>query len=139
MLHTLGKLFVHEVARLAVVVFPFLRPTCGIEGEKGKQRAGLASSPDPHFGLSDHEGKVRVGLDVFGGEPHVSLFDKHAEIRVDIGVRDPAVSLYDTDGRLRAALGATKLEMTRTGPVEQTPESSLVLFDKEGKVLWRAP
>lgn len=39
----------------------------------------------------------------------------------------------------RAALGLALLKATRTDAEEQTAVSSLVLFDKEGKVLWRAP
>ena len=51
----------------------------------------------------------------------------------NVGVRSGA------KGRSRAELGATSLEVTRTGTVEKRAESSLVLFDKEGKVLWEAP
>src|ERR1051326_1814902 len=42
-------------------------------------------------------------------------------------------------GMDRAVLGNTYLENSRTGSKETTPLSSLVLFDKEGKVLWKAP
>jgi len=30
-------------------------------------------------------------------------------------------------------------EMMATGTVEQRPASSLVLFDRDGKVIWKAP
>jgi hypothetical protein len=36
-------------------------------------------------------------------------------------------------------LGVTNLELTRTGAKETTAESSLVLFDKDGKVIHKAP
>jgi L-asparaginase II len=36
-------------------------------------------------------------------------------------------------------LTAVDLEITRTGSVERRAECSLVLFDKEGNVLWQAP
>jgi hypothetical protein len=36
-------------------------------------------------------------------------------------------------------LGHSAIEATRTGAVEQRPASSLVLFDKDGKVLFKAP
>ncbi len=39
----------------------------------------------------------------------------------------------------RAVLGHTTLENPRTGVKEQRPPSSLVLFDKDGKVIWKAP
>ena len=51
----------------------------------------------------------------------------------------PVLSLHDKDGRIRAVLGATELEAIRTGESTKTAESSLVLFDKDGKVMWRAP
>ena len=44
-----------------------------------------------------------------------------------------------TKGNIRAVLGYTKLENTRTGVVEHRPVSSLVLFDKDGKAIWKAP
>jgi len=47
--------------------------------------------------------------------------------------------VFNDKGELRATLGATSLETTRTGEVRKRAESSLVLFDKEGKVMWRAP
>lgn len=50
----------------------------------------------------------------------------------------PAFKLTDEKGA-RAVLGYTTLERTATGVVEQRPASSLVLFDKEGKVLWKVP
>jgi len=51
----------------------------------------------------------------------------------------PALELMDRDGNLRAALGATSLHAVRTDEVRMRPESSLVLFDKDGKVMWKAP
>jgi hypothetical protein len=47
--------------------------------------------------------------------------------------------LFDENGTERAVLGSTALENTKTGAVTSQPASSLTLFDKEGKVLWRAP
>ncbi len=38
-----------------------------------------------------------------------------------------------------AVLGHTALETKATGTVEQPPASSLVLFDRDGKVIWKAP
>ena len=41
--------------------------------------------------------------------------------------------------KIRAVLAYTALEATATGTVEQRPASSLVLFDRDGKVIWKAP
>ena len=48
-------------------------------------------------------------------------------------------ALNDSAGRNRAVLGQVGLVSTRTGSTERTAESSLVLFDRENKVLWSAP
>ncbi len=42
-------------------------------------------------------------------------------------------------GHPSAVLGRSELANTRTGVETKRPASSLVLFDKEGKVLWKAP
>lgn len=50
-----------------------------------------------------------------------------------------ALGFCDKGGKTRAVLGSTKLETTRTGATETTAPSFLVLFDKEGKVIFKAP
>ncbi len=49
------------------------------------------------------------------------------------------LTLFDHDEKPRAALGSVDLMTARTGATEQTAESSLVLFDKKGTVIFRAP
>jgi len=49
------------------------------------------------------------------------------------------LTLNDEKESLRTALGCTDLEVTKTGEVQKRPPSSLVLFDKDGKVLFKAP
>jgi len=53
--------------------------------------------------------------------------------------RTARIVLYDKDRNKRAVLGGTSLETTSTGTEIKTAESSLVLFDKKGKVIWKAP
>ena len=48
------------------------------------------------------------------------------------------LTLRDEHGA-SAVLGHTVLERKIKGSVEHLPASSLVLFDKDGKVVWRAP
>lgn len=47
--------------------------------------------------------------------------------------------LSDGDGSKRAVLGKVDTEVIDTGEIRTRPESSLVLFDKEGRVVWSAP
>ena len=50
-----------------------------------------------------------------------------------------SVVVRDGDGRARARLGVSDLGTTKAGATEKTAPSSLVLFDKDGKVLERLP
>lgn len=62
--------------------------------------------------------------------------------RIDIEVikdKGSTVTLLDMQKKIRAAIGYTELETTKTGSTQIRPTSSLVLFDKEGKVIWKAP
>jgi hypothetical protein len=52
---------------------------------------------------------------------------------------DGAAVTIDKDEMSRAVLGPATLQSARTGSTTNTGSSSLVLFDSEGKVLFRAP
>lgn len=51
---------------------------------------------------------------------------------------NPRLTLVDKNGA-KAVLGHTKLKNSQTGVVERRPASSLVLFNKDRKVIWSAP
>lgn len=51
----------------------------------------------------------------------------------------PMLMLQDDNGIKRAVLGDIALERPGTEVVEHRPVSSLVFFDKLGKVIWKAP
>ena len=74
--------------------------------------------------------------------PGLYLMSGLASIRATLQLDDdgsPRLELLDANNRARAVLGRTVLETIRTGESIERPESSLVLFDKDGKVIWRAP
>lgn len=50
----------------------------------------------------------------------------------------PSLELEDNEG-FSTILGRSDLVENRTGRKERTPAASLVLFDKDKKVLWSAP
>jgi hypothetical protein len=50
-----------------------------------------------------------------------------------------SIEIYDEDGNKRAALGSVNLNVIATGEIQNRPESSLVLFGKDGKVVYSAP
>ena len=60
-------------------------------------------------------------------------------IRLSVDDDGPSIDLLDKNWHTRATLGSTSLTATRTGAVKKTAESSLVLFDKDDKVIWSTP
>jgi hypothetical protein len=50
-----------------------------------------------------------------------------------------AVRISDEKGKTRAVLGAIDLQVMATGETQKRPESSIVLFGKDGKVIYSAP
>src|SRR5262249_22184434 len=85
---------------------------------------------------------AQVGLSAYEDEARFYLFDKkeapggylNAYVSQDTSV----LQLSDHKGT-SAVLGNAQLSTPATGSVEQRPASSLVLFDKDGKVIWKIP
>lgn len=50
-----------------------------------------------------------------------------------------AIEILDDEGKPRAVLGSVDLNVIATGEIQKRPESSLVLFGKDGKVVYSAP
>lgn len=108
---------------------------------RGKPRAAFSADPIPMLTLA--QGKAEASVEAQpNGSVALSLTDAHGKARAGLSVLSdgsPALTLYDAQKKERAVLGVTELEAVRTGVTERRPESSLVLFDKDGKVLWNAP
>lgn len=87
------------------------------------------------FGLA--ESSLRLSRD---GEPSLKLASKEeATVEVGFGDQGPGISIGQAGGGTRAVLGSTSLESRKTGDTENLAPSSLVLFDKDGKVIFRVP
>jgi hypothetical protein len=110
--------------------------------ERSRGRLHVSDYGSLRLDLYDPEMVLRASLHLGArGSPALNFFDRKGKMRTSLGVRSDGASslgLYDEKG-LRAVLGRTKLEATRSGEVDESPLSSLVLFDEEGNVLWRAP
>ncbi len=96
---------------------------------------------DPFLKLFN-SGNVRVGLSG-RGDGRVEVWGEHGGF---LKVNPSGLRIKDRNWKLRAVLGSTKLKITRPGmeggkveTEEKRPESSLVLFDKAGKIIWSAP
>lgn len=122
----------------------------------------------PHFGLVSIEtSKFSSGIEVYGDQsilfirafkksswirmqgPSQPLYSEkrllgessYIELKAGSGTELPSLALGKGDiglERTRAVLGHTRLT-DKTGSTITRPPSSLVLFDKDGHVKWRAP
>jgi hypothetical protein len=84
---------------------------------------------------------VAFGVRAYAGTGH-TVQDLHEPLsdrllRLLVGSDGAGVQLSDPN--LRAVLGNADLQDPRTGSTITRPLSSLVLFDKNGKVAWSAP
>ena len=95
------------------------------------------------FELVDAAGKLRALLWLpLSGAPGLDLLDGTGAMRASLSLSpdgSPKLDLSDATGKRRAVLGAANLEAAKTGEETKRSESSLVLFDKDGKVIWQAP
>jgi hypothetical protein len=95
--------------------------------------------------LVDAAGRDRASLVTdTSGSVFLVIFDANSRPRVDLSVTSigPALKFYDPTGNTRTVIGSTSLvgsRVARGGIVERQPPSSVVLFDRDGNLLWRAP
>jgi len=98
-----------------------------------------------HFVLMDSQGKERASLVADrAGSVFLVMFDAANKMRATLSVSNdgPSLAFYDASGQVRTILGSTNFvasHVNENGIAERAPASSLVLFDKMGKLLWREP
>jgi hypothetical protein len=98
-----------------------------------------------HFVLVDEKGKERASLVADGaGSVFLVMFDAAGKTRANLSVSNdgPSLVFYDPSGQQRAIIGSTTIvgsHVNENGIAEKGPASSIVLFDKAGKLLWRQP
>ncbi|NIA08179.1 MAG: hypothetical protein GWP14_11195 [Actinobacteria bacterium] len=137
-------------------------PALTLLDEKNKTRAVLSVGKEgPNLSLADEKGKPRVflamdekgmGLGMFAEQgnsltlavikdgPGLNLVDENGGIRVALCLdKDrPMLDLRDENGKSRAVLGSGRTTAP-DGKIISYPESSLLLFGPEGKIIWQAP
>jgi hypothetical protein len=96
--------------------------------------------------LYDTSGVERATMVTDGaGSVFIQLKDRNGRLRSDLQLNNfgPSLTFYEPNGQARMILGSTLLLPSRVvsaeGQVERQPPSSIGLFDRTGKVLWRAP
>jgi hypothetical protein len=98
-----------------------------------------------HFVLIDSKGKDRASLVADdAGSVFLVMFDSAGKTRANLSVGNegPSLLFYDPAGQPRTIIGSTTLvgsHVNDNGIAERSPASSIVLFDKAGKLLWRQP
>ena len=115
--------------------------------KEGNMRVIIGMSPkgEPVLGFTDENGKTRIflGLTSADGEtwPILKFRDAAEDMRISIsgGNGNPRISVLDEYGNSRAVIGCAALKATDTGSLETKPESSISLFDDEGKMIWATP
>jgi hypothetical protein len=92
------------------------------------------------FVLEDENGKPRAALGVGKSAPaSLILFDENGKMRVflAVGKEGASLTLGDEKGQARFAAGWT-VTVTPDGKTIEYPESSLILFGPDGKIIWSA-
>lgn len=131
--------------------------------DRGKDRIVLDARDDAGVVFYDKQGTPVARLDEFDGKPSLRLAHGDASLVLTTVLDVPAVlaslgkgsagltilpdgspvlELTDNQGRPRAVLGRTTLRSSQGGRIEvaeQRPVSSLVLFDDDGKLIWKTP
>ena len=115
--------------------------------KEGNMRVVIGMSPKrgPVLGFTDENGQTRIflGLTSVDGEtwPILKLRDADEDMRISIsgGNGNPRISVLDKYGNSRAVLGCAALKAASTELVETKPESSISLFNEDGKMIWAAP
>jgi hypothetical protein len=118
-------------------------------GQKGmttqRQAPPESEVRSQHFTLVDSNGKDRASLVADNaGTVFLVMFDAARKTRANLSVGNegPSLVFYDASGRARTIIGSTTVvgsHVNENGIAELSPPSSIVLFDKAGKLLWREP
>jgi hypothetical protein len=116
-------------------------PFLGLYDEKGAGRALLIVDEDGSgLRMSDENGETRAALAVLKVGPGLILGDEKGISRTLLNVTKdgPSLQLLDEKGTDRATLGVSQTG-TPDGKSTTYPESSLLLFGPDSKVIWSAP
>lgn len=110
--------------------------------QAGRVGVALSTSKDgPGLLMYDEAGNTRAmltSIKLMG--PSLILNDEAGKMRVVLGAlkEGPKLGLQDAEGYM-ATLGAAELVTPTTGTKEKRSAASLVMSDKDGHPIWRAP
>jgi hypothetical protein len=116
-----------------------------VEDQKAAPAPVEAEVRSRHFVLVDSAGNDRASLVADeAGSVFLVMFDAKRKTRMNLSVGNegPSLVFYDSSGQPRTIIGSTTLvgsHVNENGIAEMSPPSSIVLFDKAGRLLWRQP
>jgi hypothetical protein len=92
---------------------------------------------DLHFYGNDNSG-MNLGVDL--GNPAIAIAgaDGNGGAEISFSPSGPAIKLQDRDG-FSTVLGAAQLKATPRGEAKHPSAASVILLDKAGKIIWKAP
>lgn len=97
-------------------------------------------SQNPSLVLYDNKGAFRMAMDWAGDQPTIEVNGGDGtRARLEGFAKGACLTIRDSDRTQRAVLGNTGIRIIKTGEIRKRAASSLVLFDKEGNVMWEAP
>ena len=107
--------------------------------EKSPRVLLMVDKGGPWLGLFDENGKTRAWLAVDKDGPALRLRDENDKLRAWLAVNKdgPWLTLGDENGKSRFVAGKTKT-VSPDGKTIEYPESSLILYGPDGKVIWSA-
>jgi len=142
----LGAIFATQLAPEKITAREF-----EVVDSSGKTRAQMGlMSGEPGIILYDGQGEQRVELGMLFREsgrtlresnPGISFTDPRGNALLGMGLTSSGSSwvvLSDQQG-FRMNLGTTQTINPATGETRETSAASLVMFGKDGKVIWSAP
>jgi len=113
------------------------------EGRKARLLLSVEANGESSMSVYGRDGRgsavVMVGKE---GATSLRLLDAQWRIRASLATwpdGSPFLHLSDRDGNDRALLTQSDRSILPNGEIVRQPNSSLVLFDAEGAVRWRAP
>lgn len=85
----------------------------------------------------DNASSVMLGMSLFGPQLFLGRNGK-SNATLSITGSGPSLEITDEAG-FQTTIGNAELETARTGESHKTSAASVILFDKDKKVLWKAP
>ena len=112
--------------------------------QEGRARAVFETGPDGAVGLAMAKSgiiRIRFILDA-NGNAILDLTDEKGKSHATLTVTaagSPSLSMRDNNNLSEAWLGAVNVPISTAGIAEERPAGSLILMNKDGRVVWRAP